>query len=807
MDLSKLNKSRLLILIAAFVLTFPLFSTRAWGAPPSISLLHSFGDGSVANDGHFCGAALIKGLDGNFYGTTISGGSTVAADPAGLGFGSIFKMTPAGVVTIVHSFKDGSVANDGAHPYDALTIGSDGNFYGTTHQGGSADLGTVFKMTQAGVVTILHSFGDGSVTNDGAFPYATLVEGVDGAFYGTTFNGGSATFGTIFKTTPAGVTTILHSFADGSITGDGFNPYASLIKASDGKFYGTTFEGGTAGDGTAFQMTPAGTVTILHSFVDGTVTNDGSNPVAGLMEASDGNFYGTTDIGGSANAGTVFKMTSAGAVTILHSFLDGSVTNDGANPFAALLQGADGTFYGTTNNGGLGFGSVFNMTAAGVVTILHKCGDPGTITGPFTNDGSTPVAALLEDSDGHFYGTTQNGGSASFGSIFRLSTLNFVVSLPANTTAGIPFNITVTAFNFAGNVATGYGGTVHFTSDDPTATLPADITLTNGTGKIQATLTRATTVTIRARDTNDIGLTGTGSTIVAPNIFDHLTVTAPATSNTGSGIAVTVSARDQYENIVPTFGDTLHFTSTDPTAVLPADTTLTNGSKQFTVKYKTPGIQTVTVTDAAHPAFATTSSPTTVTAVLAKFLITGPATTVPAASNVFTVTATDAIGNKITGYSGTVHFAITDPAGAVSPDTTLVNGKGTFHATFKTAGTQKVTATDTANSAIQGIVPIVVNAGPVTKFIVTAPATIASGDAFYSQITATDKYSNPVTSYSGTVHFTSTDPLAVLPADVTLTNGTRQVSIKLKTPGSQKFTATDTVTATIKGVSPAVTVH
>ncbi|MGO8671071.1 MAG: choice-of-anchor tandem repeat GloVer-containing protein, partial [Capsulimonadaceae bacterium] len=309
----------------------------------------------MTNDGANPTAGLIQGSDGNFYGTTSYGGSTVNS-------GVAFKMSPSGAMTILHSFGDGSVANDGAIPA-GLIQGSDGNYYGTTSGGGSADVGTVFVMSPSGTVTILHSFGDGTVSNDGAIPEAGLIQGSDGNFYGTTWFGGSSAYGVAFRMAPSGAMTILHSFGDGSVSNDGGSPRAGLIQGSDGNFYGTTLAGGSAGWGTAFKMTPSGAVTILHSFLDGSVPNDGQDPNAGLIQGSDSNFYGTTSEGGSADAGTVFKMTPSGAVTILHSFGDGSVPNDGQSPLAGLIQGSDGNFYGTTVGGGpAGWGTAFKMT-------------------------------------------------------------------------------------------------------------------------------------------------------------------------------------------------------------------------------------------------------------------------------------------------------------------------------------------------------------------------------------------------------------------------------------------------------------
>ncbi len=403
-------------------------------AQANLSILHSFGDGSVVNDGKYSSANLIQGSDGNFYGTTMEGG--VASSGSPVGEGAVFKMTPAGAVTILHSFGDGTVANDGAYPYSSLVQGSDGNFYGTTSAGGSADQGAVFRMTPAGVMTILHSFLDGTVPNDGADPETSLIQGRDGNFYGVTTLGGSkagsnkdtAGQGTVFRLTPAGAVTILHSFGDETVANDGFDAIGGLIQGADGNFYGTTFSGGTTsgmaptGYGVVFRMTPSGTVTILHLFGDGTVPNDGKNPRAALISGRDGNFYGTTEEGGAAGEGAVFRMTPAGVVTILHSFGDGSVANEGTYPSASLVLSNDGNFYGTTVSGGTtgngtsGYGTVFKMTPDGVATVLHSFED-GSVVG----DGKNPEIALLQSRDGKLYGVTGFGGSQSFGTLFRFA--------------------------------------------------------------------------------------------------------------------------------------------------------------------------------------------------------------------------------------------------------------------------------------------------------------------------------------------------------------------------------------------------
>jgi len=239
-------------------------------------------------------------------------------------------------------------------------------------------------LTQLGQLTVLHSFGSTVLLNG-------LIQGADGNFYGTTQNGGSAGDGAVFEMTPQGTVTILHSFGDKSVANDGTLPNG-IIQGSDTNFYGTTQNGGSTGDGVVFEMTPQGTVTILHNFGDKSVTHDGAQP-NGLIQGSDSNFYGTTQNGGSAGDGTVFQITPQGTVTIFHNFGDQSVTNDGLNPKTALLQGYDGNFYGTTTGGGsFNEGTIFQITPGQVVTIAHSFGDPQiSAYGSGISDGTIPL--------------------------------------------------------------------------------------------------------------------------------------------------------------------------------------------------------------------------------------------------------------------------------------------------------------------------------------------------------------------------------------------------------------------------------
>ena len=303
------------------------------------TILYAFAGGSGDGAGPYHN--LIQGSDGNFYGLTFQGGTS--------GLGTLFELTPSGAETVLYSLTGGSAS------YAGVLQGTDGNFYGTTYYGGGSGLGMVFKVTPSGSETVLYSFAGGS--SDGANPYAALIQGSDGNFYGTSDAGGASGFGTVFELTPSGTETVLYSFAGGS--SDGEYPEAGLIQDRDGNLYGTTYQGGASGLGTVFELTPSGTETVLYSFAGG--SSDGAGPKAGVILGRDGNLYGTTLEGGSANVGTIFKVTPSGTETVLHAFAGGS--SDGANPYDALTQGSDGNLYGATVAGGTsGYGTVFKVT-------------------------------------------------------------------------------------------------------------------------------------------------------------------------------------------------------------------------------------------------------------------------------------------------------------------------------------------------------------------------------------------------------------------------------------------------------------
>ena len=465
-----------------------LWATAAIALPAqTFTSLYNFCSQSACTDGSFPYGELVQATDGNLYGTTGSGGA--------IGGGTVFRLTQDGTLSTFYSFcshRAHGYCLDGAGPAGALVQATDGNFYGATELGGFLGLGSIFKLTPNGTLTSLYSFCLGqSDCPEGQLPEAGLIQGADRNFYGTTqYYGGPSHNGTVFRITPNGEFTNLHSFD--KQTGDQI--HAGLVQGNDGNFYGTTMDGGVADEGTIFKITPGGTLTILHKFHQ----TGAAQPAAGLIQASDGNFYGTTSTGGanSNSRGTIFRMTPSGTLTVLYSFCSLSNCADGLYPVSSLIQATNGNFYGTTSLGGssnaclAGCGTVFEFSlSSGTLTTLHSF--EGV-------DGQAPVAALVQATNGNIYGTTPYGGnrcgSEDCGTLFELSMGlgPFVETNPAVGAVGTPVKILGT--NLTGATSVTFNGiAATFTvvsSTEIATTVPAGVT----TGKVQV-VTPAGTLT------------------------------------------------------------------------------------------------------------------------------------------------------------------------------------------------------------------------------------------------------------------------------------------------------------------------
>ena len=364
---------------------------------------------------------LVQGNDGFFYGTTSTGGAG--------GGGTIFKMAVDGTLTTLVEFTGNGAKNKGSTPYAGLALGRNGNFYGTTAKGGANDMGTIFVMTPDGILTTLVEFSGAGDTNRGAEPSAALVQASDGNFYGTTSRGGLNDLGTVFSMAEDGTLNTLVEFTGNEKFWKGAYPYAALVEGADRRLYGTTSQGGAKGKGTAFAVTTDGVEETLVEFTDNGPKDRGAGPYGALIIGSDGNFYGTTARGGARDFGTVFRMTPAGKLTTLVEFTGNAGNHRGALPEAALILGADGDFYGTTFRGGVGDkGTVFKVTASGTLTTLVRFTGTNGL-----NKGGTPGAALFLAQDGSYYGTTSGGGTGDAGTVFKMSsdgTVNTIAEFP-----------------------------------------------------------------------------------------------------------------------------------------------------------------------------------------------------------------------------------------------------------------------------------------------------------------------------------------------------------------------------------------
>ena len=365
---------------------------------------------------------------------------------------------PGQTLTTLHSFN----GTDGSYPRAALVQATNGNLYGTTAASGTSARGTIFKITSSGTLTTLYTFcPNNSHCSDGASPLGALAQGSDGDLYGTTDAGGSG-HGTIFKSTPDGVLKTLYSFCPHGDCTDGSDPSAGLVLGTDGNWYGTTSAGGVSGIGTVFKITPSGELTTLYRFCMQSHCPDGRNPSSGLVQGNDGNFYGTTQYGGANDDGTVFKITPSGELATLHSF-EGT---DGGTPVAALVQGTDGNFYGTTKAGGANLGgTIFNITPSGTLRTLYNFCQQNSF--PNCPDGAYPEAGLVQDTNGSFYGTTIWGGNGpciigrvtGCGTVFSLSMGlgPFVKTQPTSGAVGAA--VTILGTKLTGATSVSFNGT------------------------------------------------------------------------------------------------------------------------------------------------------------------------------------------------------------------------------------------------------------------------------------------------------------------------------------------------------------
>lgn len=352
------------------------------------TVLYAFSGGS---DGSEPTAGVILDSSGNLYGTTYYGG--------GSGEGVVFEVDTTSHESVLYSFTGGA---DGGAPWAGVVRDSSGNLYGTTSDGGASGSGVVYEVDTTGHETVLHSFNG----SGGDFPNAGVTRDSAGRLYGTTYSGGaSGGWGVVYRLSPTGHETVLHAFTDGA---DGAYPaWAGVVLDSSGSVYGTTSNGGAANAGVVYKVDSSGNETIIANFPG---APDGSNPYAGLIRDSSGNFYGTASTGGADGWGIVYKLDTSGHETILYTFTGGA---DGGEPRSGVVRDSAGNLYGTTYSGGAnGWGTVYKLDSSGTETVLHS----------FTLgvDGGFPIGGVILDSAGNLYGTTLFGGSSGYGVVFEM---------------------------------------------------------------------------------------------------------------------------------------------------------------------------------------------------------------------------------------------------------------------------------------------------------------------------------------------------------------------------------------------------
>jgi uncharacterized repeat protein (TIGR03803 family) len=445
----------------ACILTVFCVATVASSAAQDLTTLVNFNEinGSEPSPS----SPLVQGTDGNFYGVAQEGGArNNCFYTINIGCGTVFRVDPNNEnFTTLYTFCSQSNCSDGGTPV-SLIQAANGNFYGVTSFGGVPNLcngwgcGTIFEITPAGKLTTLYTFCMQSGCPDGTQPVG-LVQGTNGNFYGVTTSG-SPNPSTVFELSAAGRFTILHTFCAETGCADGTFPVANLVQASNKELDGSTESGGAYNAGTLFAITPSGKLTTLFNFpVPKQLFSWEPNT---MIQGADGNLYGTTAAGGIENNGVVFKMTPEGKVTLLHNFCSPNCKN-GDVPTSGLVQGSDGNFYGDTFGGGIlpYAGSTYQITPTGAFTAFHLfCSDSCL-------DGSE-AGALMQATDGNFYGTTLSGGAGGDGTVFRLSTGlgPFVAARPGFGSAG-------QAVTILGN---GLSGTTSVTFNGLAATFKAE---------------------------------------------------------------------------------------------------------------------------------------------------------------------------------------------------------------------------------------------------------------------------------------------------------------------------------------------
>jgi uncharacterized repeat protein (TIGR03803 family) len=459
-SLKSIGRVALLAAVAALCAT-------TFAQAQTVTTIYNFGGNGISGANPWY-VTLVQGTNGNFYGTTYNGGKNL--------FGTVFNVTTTGSQKITYSF--GSTPTDGANPTGGLTIGNDGNFYGTTQQGGTESMGTIFKITPSGTFMILHNF---NAFVDGAFPWGPPILASDGNFYGTTSGGGGSGHGIVYKMTSKGVVSVIYRF---DVT-HGDSPIAPPTQGTDGFLYIPVSQGGSFFCGTIVRMSTAGVINNTYNFPCGP---GGSFPIGPLVQAANGNFYSTTQDGGTNGEGAIYQVTPSLAVTVLHSF--GTSFGDGTFPSAGLLLATDGNYYGATSDGGAsGDGTLFNTSTTGTYTGLYSFNNSVNFT------QMAPLAPPVQGTNGLLYGVTEFGGTVNDGTVYSLNMgLTPFVNMPSFSGKSGD-TVTILGNHLTGSREVSFNGTVatftvasdtYLTATVPAGATSGSISVVTPTGVLQS---------------------------------------------------------------------------------------------------------------------------------------------------------------------------------------------------------------------------------------------------------------------------------------------------------------------------------
>jgi len=703
--------------------------------------------------------------------------STVSTLPSGvtLSTGGVLSGTPApgtgGSYPITITATNG-ISPDASQSF-TLTVNEGPVITSVNH--------TTFQVGTAGTFTVTASGTPASTfTETGALPSGVMLS-TGGVLSGTPAAG------------TGGVYSITITASNGHLP-DGTQSFTLTVNEAPAI---------TSANNVTFQVGTVGTFTVTASGMPASTFSETGTLPSGVTLSSGGVLSGTPAPG----TGGVYPISIKAANGILP---------DATQSFTLTVNSAPAITSASSTTLKVGTAGSFTVTTGSAYptaeTLSHTGSLPSGVAFTDNGDGTATLAGTPAAGTGGAYSITisaSNGVSPDASQNFTLT----VDEAPSITSAN---HVTFDAGTFSSFTVTTGSCYPAITSIGETGSLPSGLTFTdNGDGT--ATLSGNASTAAGG----DFPITITASNGISPDATQSFTLTVnvpaakfsvssvPSTIAAGTSFNVTVTALDASNGLVANYAGTVHLTSSDASAVLPSDATLTNGTGTFSVTLKTAGSQTITATDTVQSSVTGTSTSVSVTALAAThYGLSIPSSTTAGVAASLTVTALDAYGNTDPNYAGTVHFTSTDGSATLPADSTLTNGVGTFNVTFTTAGSQTVTTTDTVTSSISATTSsVTVSAAAATHLTVSAPATATVNSAFNLSVQALDAFGNLSTGYSGTVHFTSTDSSAVLPADSTLTNGAGTFSATLESISTTyTISATDTVDSSVSGTSGDITV-